>query len=275
MRQEKGFTLVELSIVLVIIGLLIGGILVAQSMIDTARITAQIKQFQQLDAATQNFITSYKYMPGDCPICGTPAGNGDGMLEDIETNGFGSDPNQCQGMLNRDTNEECLPFWKHMASMNMIAYSNEYTSQIPNGSVNPSHHWAYQGDGWNLWSEPQLSISNRPQPIDAAWTINGGLYWTGTLVNVAKQPFTNIQAMAIDAKIDDGVGDTGNVRAAGSGAPTTNDFIIPQATGSDVACTTFGGGANSCCYTSTTPSHYIATAGTTCGLQVKANVYTN
>ncbi|MEI9897868.1 MAG: prepilin-type N-terminal cleavage/methylation domain-containing protein [Chthoniobacter sp.] len=47
---ESGFTLVEPSIVLVIIGLLIGGILVAQSMISTSKITATIQQLGQFDA---------------------------------------------------------------------------------------------------------------------------------------------------------------------------------------------------------------------------------
>ena len=51
--NKNGFTLVELSIVLVIIGLLIGGILVAQSMIGTAKITAFTRQVQQADIAVR------------------------------------------------------------------------------------------------------------------------------------------------------------------------------------------------------------------------------
>lgn len=56
-RFKKGFTLVELAIVLVIIGLLIGGILVAQSMIGTSKITAAISQIQQFDAGVESFKT--------------------------------------------------------------------------------------------------------------------------------------------------------------------------------------------------------------------------
>ena len=85
--MKRGFTLVELAIVLVIIGLLVGGILVAQSMMQTARIQAQIKQFELYDIAIINFRQKYNQLPGDCSICNhsryaRPEGNNNGLLED-------------------------------------------------------------------------------------------------------------------------------------------------------------------------------------------------
>jgi prepilin-type N-terminal cleavage/methylation domain-containing protein len=77
--MKQGFTLVELSIVLVIIGLLIGGILVAQSMIDTSKIEAQVRQIGQFDSAVANFVTKYNSLPGDSPQFG---GNGTGVISD-------------------------------------------------------------------------------------------------------------------------------------------------------------------------------------------------
>lgn len=61
------FTLVELAIVLMIVGLLTGGILASNSMIETARINKTISILQQLHIQIHNFKSTYKYYPGDLP----------------------------------------------------------------------------------------------------------------------------------------------------------------------------------------------------------------
>lgn len=63
--MKNGFTLVELSIVLVIIGLLIGGILVGQSLIESAQNHRMVKQIQQTKIAYDQFKERFKYPPGD------------------------------------------------------------------------------------------------------------------------------------------------------------------------------------------------------------------
>jgi prepilin-type N-terminal cleavage/methylation domain-containing protein len=78
--KQQGFTLVELSIVLVIIGLLIGGILAAQSMINTTKIQAFVRQIGQFDAAIANFKDKFQSLPGDSVLFSS--GDGNYLIED-------------------------------------------------------------------------------------------------------------------------------------------------------------------------------------------------
>lgn len=64
---KSGFTLIELSIVLVIIGLIVGGVLVGQDLIAAARVRSQISQIQQYQTAVNTFKIKYAYLPGDMP----------------------------------------------------------------------------------------------------------------------------------------------------------------------------------------------------------------
>ena len=104
--KRNGFTLVELSIVLVIIGLLIGGILVAQSMIDTARAQKVVQELQQYQVMVNNFGTKYNSLPGDASVF-TPAGNNDGII----WNGIDSPINY---------RFESAAFWQHLKSAAML-----------------------------------------------------------------------------------------------------------------------------------------------------------
>lgn len=75
--MNRGFTLIELSIVLVIIGLLVGGILVGQSLIDSAKISNFVSLISESDAAVNAFEAKYNGLPGDHKGFG---GNGDGYV---------------------------------------------------------------------------------------------------------------------------------------------------------------------------------------------------
>ena len=85
---RAGFTLIELSIVLVIIGLIIGGILVGRDLINAATVRAQISQIEKYNTAVNTFRLKFGYLPGDIPdptasafgfaARGTVQGTGDG-----------------------------------------------------------------------------------------------------------------------------------------------------------------------------------------------------
>ncbi len=74
-NKESGFTLVELAIVMIIIGLLIGGILKGQELIANAQTTATVAQIKGLDGAISTFRDKYSALPGDMPNAGTRLSN--------------------------------------------------------------------------------------------------------------------------------------------------------------------------------------------------------
>lgn len=66
MRSKRGFTLIELSIVLVVIGLIVGGVLVGKDLIETSRIRQLGMELQQIKTAITTFRGKYDCLPGDC-----------------------------------------------------------------------------------------------------------------------------------------------------------------------------------------------------------------
>src|SRR5262249_49556072 len=86
-RTQRGFTLVELSIVLIIIGLIIGGVLTGQQIILNARVTNALNAIQAYQAQFQTYVQNYGALPGDdsgaaqrFPNLGVVNGDGNGVL---------------------------------------------------------------------------------------------------------------------------------------------------------------------------------------------------
>ncbi len=93
-KIKAGFTLVELSIVLVIIGLIIGGVLVGKDLIHSAELRSLVSQYGEYEIAYNTFKTKYNCIPGDCadsvalfgqsPDGWSPSPHGNGMIEGYE-----------------------------------------------------------------------------------------------------------------------------------------------------------------------------------------------
>lgn len=85
-KNQKAFTLVELAIVIIIIGLLLAGVMAGQELIKQAKIRGFIKKITQVNGAINTFYSKYNYIPGDLPnrysmqFFGLSGGNGDGQL---------------------------------------------------------------------------------------------------------------------------------------------------------------------------------------------------
>jgi prepilin-type N-terminal cleavage/methylation domain-containing protein len=71
--SSDGFTLVEVSIVIIVIGLLIGSILVGRDLIDAAEVRKLAAQPERFDVAIFTFRSKYSCLPGDCANAGTLA----------------------------------------------------------------------------------------------------------------------------------------------------------------------------------------------------------
>src|ERR1017187_6744999 len=105
--RNRGFTLIELSIVLVVIGLIVGGVLVGQDLIKAAQVRAEVTQLEKFNSAVNTFRVKYAYLPGDIPDpdasrfgfqargSGEGMGDGNGIIE-----GNWCNTNTCYGTFN-------------------------------------------------------------------------------------------------------------------------------------------------------------------------------
>ena len=126
-RLSAGFTLLELSIVLVIIGLLIGGIFVGQSLIHNAQLNAVITEFTRYQTAVQSFKQQYQALPGDMNNATSFWGVAGGTGSDTTCmNTVSTTAATCNG--NGDevigtsvvTWDETFRAWQHLATAKMI-----------------------------------------------------------------------------------------------------------------------------------------------------------
>ena len=187
-KMQSGFTLVEIAIVLVIIGLLLGGVLKGQELITQAKIKNVANDLNGLTAAIYAYQDRYKRLPGDDPgatrwssLFGADVtvGNGNNTI----SGGYGSTTNTDESRL----------FW---AELRLAGF-------IP-GSVD--------------------TLSNAAsQPTNAAGGIVGvqsnGLGLGGLVVCTGSLPAKIAQA--IDSQFDDGNATKGSVRALLETAPPT------------------------------------------------------
>jgi len=185
--SQAGFTLVEIAIVLVIIGLLLGGILKGQEMITQAKIKNIINDFNGVTAAVNSYQDRYRALPGDDLTAGTRwagavSGNGDGTIQGL----YRAAPTNPL-----TTAQESNLFWWHLRLAGFVP-----------GAVN--------GIGAGL------------QPPNAVNGIIGvqstGLGYTSNIVCSSNLP--DKIAIAVDTQMDDGTPGAGELRADLQTGPT-------------------------------------------------------
>lgn len=249
MRQNSGFTLIELSIVLVIIGLIVGGILVGRDLINAAATRAQLSQIQSYQAAVNTFRGKYGYLPGD--IKGPDAtqfgfvargqydGQGDGNGV-IMGNNNGNAPGS-SGIESLGTGEQ-LMFWVDLSQAHLIGDSflqgatpTTILSGVKQGTAIASYvPKAKLGDGMYvlLWANSSSDGCTTFAPCEQNYFglqsiqyINSGRPHGGAFPGV-----TVAQAGSIDAKVDDGLPLSGKVLAIDINLTTDSDYGVYPST---------------------------------------------
>ncbi len=226
MRQRKGFTLVEIAIVLVIIGLLTGGILIGQSMIESSRINSQVKQFQQFDIAVSNFREQFGGLPGDInTVTNGAPGNNNGIIDSGASYGF---PVYWVA-------QEWANVWYQLSLTQMLQSKVTYTNgqnPIVAGSGVPESAIA-KDIGIAAFGVPSLG-KNYYEMFQAPtnWTYYINARYTPKSISA-------IHAAGLDHKLDDGVGSTGVMTAI---VPVDLQFIVEMDLSS--SCLTASGAYN-------------------------------
>jgi prepilin-type N-terminal cleavage/methylation domain-containing protein len=131
--SNRAFSLVELAIVLVILGLLVGGVLTGRTLIRASELRSISTQYQQYVTAANSFRDKYFFLPGDMPNASqvwglssdctiedtgtlTCDGDGDGFVRSLYS------PNDTFGgpLLPLVNNDERYRFWQHLANAGLI-----------------------------------------------------------------------------------------------------------------------------------------------------------
>ena len=236
--QRAAFTLIELSIVLVIIGLLVGGTLSGQSLIHASELRRVTEEYKNYATAVNTFRDKYNGLPGDLPNAvsywgsrsGAAGGAGtftadltDGFhwqcfavaVDDGTTNTCNGDGDGAVGTgTEPDGWEEVLSFWKHLANAGLI--EGHYAGFYSSGGIFPGRELPmskYRNSAWQLGltstganSETFLDANTLAQP-------NFLLFWSGHSAGygILQSNLTAADASNIDTKIDDGKIDKGAV----------------------------------------------------------------
>jgi prepilin-type N-terminal cleavage/methylation domain-containing protein len=247
LKTQKGFTLVELAIVMTIIGLLIGGILKGQELMQNARITATIAQVRAFEAATTTFRDKYDAVPGDManatqriPNCTVAAcsnaaatGAGNGIVGDDAWFGAGTlatTPTPVQGTVHAaatagvEADEPAL-FWTHLLKADLITgVTDAYVNGAPNGLIGGEVYPAAKsgqslfvagyGTGAGL---PGSAADAMTGPVGLIVVLAPSAAAAGNVMTItaSAQPLIPTRAAQIDRKMDDGKPGSGYVQAYG------------------------------------------------------------
>ncbi|NOU01714.1 MAG: prepilin-type N-terminal cleavage/methylation domain-containing protein [Gallionella sp.] len=194
-RNQSGFTLIEIAIVLVIIGLLLGGVLKGQELINSAKVKNLTNDLKGASVMVYSYQDKFHAVPGDDAAAAThlPAPS---TSSTVSVSGTSAGNGVIGGVWNSQTvTDESFIFWQHVR---LAGLSQGETSTATPATFVP--HSTFGG---------QLGVTS---------SVNGPIStMTGPFVACAD----NVPGKAVkqmDANLDDGVGNTGSVQAIAAAA---------------------------------------------------------
>jgi prepilin-type N-terminal cleavage/methylation domain-containing protein len=199
-HNQSGFTLIEIAIVLVIIGLLLGGVLKGQELITQAKIKNVINDFNGIATAVYAYQDRYRHLPGDDPgstrwplRTAASSGNGDSVVSGNFSDSATTPTTETQF------------FW---ADLRMSGFISGDPSSLATAAASPTN--ALGGFVGVQWAGP----------LSGATTTARGFAAPGLMICSSQLP--GKIAESVDAQLDDGKIGSGSVRAfVGSTMPTT------------------------------------------------------
>lgn len=222
---QHGFTLIEMSIVLVIIGLIIGGIIKGQEVVNSARVKMQVAQIDAVRGAIYTFQDRYNYYPGD--LTGVSAfgltasahdGNQDGMVSTYaETAAAYLADNAA------DTGNESELVWLHLAAADLLAGIKTDT-----GNIYTATSAIYAGKASGTF----LTVGSYDLSLHAGPAVRGVMVRIQGSAPGGSAPTAGLKegdAAGIDAKYDDGNPGTGSVLANTATYTTCLGTTLPTA----------------------------------------------
>ncbi len=192
--KKKGFTLIELSIVLVIIGLIIGGVLMGRDLMNAAKTRSAAAQLQQFQSIFNTFKLKYNCEAGDCPNASTFFGDYMvGTSCTSMTNGSGNGNGNGKIDDGGSSNWYCEGYNAVMSLKLANLMPSENNSEQIKG-INNSFGFFYYDD-----------VMGR-SPVRNKSTLT----WATSILGVAVGgAFSPMEGRMIDEKIDDGISNKG------------------------------------------------------------------
>ena len=204
-KNQDGFTLVEISIVMIIIGLLIGGTFGGMKLIENMQVNKAVQDLKAFESSALTFKDTFGRLPGDIvnpsvrlPNCTTAP---------CSTTGNGN-RNFDVGVWNEAVaaTQERFTFWHHLQAADLLTAGVKNTTDLNFGEGQPE---APTGGGY------RISAHNGPFHLATSHLYAGAMVLLGAsdsaLIVGGTQFVSNCNQMSsIDRKIDDGLAYNGN-----------------------------------------------------------------